>query len=100
MFWQTTTFLELAALVVVHLWWARRIRASEEASRAQVNVLARSEEAARIQAQAQQAAVFDSMVEGVVLLDREGRIELANRQFTELFGLTKDSRGQTLMEAT
>ena len=100
MFWQITTFLALVALVVVHLWWARRLRAGENAARAQVDALARSEEAARIQAQAQQAAVFDSMVEGVVLLDREGRIQLANRQFTELFGLTKDSRGQTLMEAT
>ena len=100
MFWQISTFLALAALVVVHLWWARRMRASEDTARAQVDALARSEEAARIQAQAQQAAVFDSMVEGVVLLDREGRIQLANRQFTELFGLTKDSRGQTLMEAT
>jgi two-component system phosphate regulon sensor histidine kinase PhoR len=99
-FWQITTFLALAALVAIHLWWQRRLRASEGAARAQVDALARSEEAARIQAQAQQAAVFDSMVEGVVLLDREGRIQLANRQFTELFGLTKDSRGQTLMEAT
>ena len=100
MFWQITTFLALTALVLVHLSWARRLRASERAARAQVDALARSEEAARIQAQVQQEAVFDSMVEGVVLLDREGRIQLANRQFAELFGLAKDSRGQTLMEAT
>ena len=100
MFWQITTFLALAALIAVHLWWSRRMRAGENTARAQVDALARSEEAARIQAQAQQAAVFDSMVEGVVLLDREGRIQLANRQFAEMFGLTKDSRGQTLMEAT
>jgi len=99
-FWPITTFLALAALIIVHLWWSRRFRANEEAARAQIDTLARSEEAARTQAQAQQAAVFDSMVEGVVLLDREGRIQLANRQFMELFGLTKDSRGQTLMEAT
>lgn len=100
MFWPIITFFVLAALVAVHLWWARRFRASQEAARVQIDSLARSEESARTQAQAQQAAVFDSMVEGVVLLDREGRIQLANRQFTELFGLTKDSRGQTLMEAT
>jgi two-component system phosphate regulon sensor histidine kinase PhoR len=98
--WQITTFLALAALIAVHLWWSRRMRVSENTARAQVDALARSEEAARIQAHAQQAAVFDSMVEGVVLLDRDGRIQLANRQFAEMFGLTKDSRGQTLMEAT
>lgn len=76
------------------------MRASENIARAQIDSLARSEDAARLQAQAQQAAVFDSMVEGVVLLDGDSRIELANRQFAEMFGLTKDSRGQTLMEAT
>lgn len=100
MFWQITTFLALGALVVVHLWWSRRLRGAENAARAQLDGLARSEEALRIQTQAQQAAVFNSMVEGVVLLNREGRIQLANREFAELFGLTKDSRGQTLMEAT
>ena len=100
MFWQITTFLALAALIAIHLWWARRLRESEGVARAQAGSLARIAEAARLQAQAQQAAVFDSMVEGVVLLDRDGRIQLANRQFAEMFGLVKDSRGQTLMEAT
>lgn len=100
MFWQITTFLLLAALAGVHLWWARRLRASEHAGRAQVDALAHSDEVARVQAEAQQAAVFDSMVEGVVLLDGVGRIQLANRQFAELFGLVKDSRGQTLLEVT
>jgi len=100
MLWQISTVLALVALVVVHLWWARRLRAHENAARSRVDELARTNEAARVQAQAQQEAVFDSMVEGVVQLDREGHIQLANRQFAELFGLTKDSRGQTLMEAT
>ena len=100
MFWQITTFLALAALVVVHLWWLRRWRAGEMAARVREEALTRSDEATRAQAQAQQAAVFDSMVEGVVLLDGEGRILLANRQFAGMFGLAGDLRGQTLMEAT
>ena len=76
------------------------MRACENGARAQVDALTRSEEAARLEALTQQAAVFDSMVEGVVLLDHDGRIELANRQFTKIFGLMEDSRGRTLMEAT
>jgi two-component system phosphate regulon sensor histidine kinase PhoR len=76
------------------------MRAREDAARAQLGALRQAEEAARLQAQAQQGAVFDSMVEGVVLLDGRGRIQLANRRFAELFGLANDARGQTLMEAT
>ena len=100
MLWQITTFLALASLIAVHLWWSRRMRAVGSATRAQMDSLARSEAAARSEAQSQQAAVFDSMVEGVVLLDHDGRIQLANREFAEMFGIAKDSRGQTLMEAT
>ncbi|MEY4384815.1 MAG: hypothetical protein RLY20_98 [Verrucomicrobiota bacterium] len=98
--WQITTLIACGFGLAIHFWWSRRLRVFENAARTQLDALARSEENARAQAEAQQAAVFDSMVEGVVLLDREGRIQLANRQFTELFALTKDLRGQTLMEAT
>jgi two-component system phosphate regulon sensor histidine kinase PhoR len=39
------------------------------------------------------------MVEGLLLLDERGRIQLANRAFASLFGVTIDIRGRTLMEA-
>ena len=49
--------------------------------------------------QTQQEVIFDSMVEGLLLLDERGRIQLANRAFAVLFGLTADIRGRTIMEA-
>lgn len=49
--------------------------------------------------QTQQQVIFDSMVEGLLLLDERGRVQLANRAFTVLFGLTADIRGRTIMEA-
>jgi two-component system, OmpR family, phosphate regulon sensor histidine kinase PhoR len=49
--------------------------------------------------QTQQEVIFDSMVEGLLLLDERGRIQLANRAFTNLFGLTADPRGRTIIEA-
>ena len=49
--------------------------------------------------QIQQEVIFDSMVEGLLLLDERGRVQLANRAFTGLFGLTADIRGRTIMEA-
>ena len=49
--------------------------------------------------QTQQEVIFDSMVEGLLLLDERGRVQLANRAFAGLFGLTADIRGRTIMEA-
>jgi two-component system, OmpR family, phosphate regulon sensor histidine kinase PhoR len=46
-----------------------------------------------------QQVIFDSMIEGLLLLDEHGRIRLANRAFIELFGVTSDIRGWTIMEA-
>lgn len=51
------------------------------------------------QARAQQQAVFNSMVEGVLVLDPAGRIQLVNESLRRLFGLTTDVRGRTILEA-
>jgi two-component system, OmpR family, phosphate regulon sensor histidine kinase PhoR len=52
-----------------------------------------------LQLQTQQEALFNSMVEGVLLLDEHGRIQLANRAFANLFGVTNEVRGRTILEA-
>jgi len=49
--------------------------------------------------QEHQQVIFDSMIEGLLLLDQHGRIQLANRAFIDLFGLTSDIRGCTIIEA-
>lgn len=69
---------------------------------AQCRVLA--EERARheqlvAQIQAQQQAVFNSMSEGVLVLDREGRIQLVNQSLQRLLGLKNGVHGQTILEA-
>jgi two-component system phosphate regulon sensor histidine kinase PhoR len=48
---------------------------------------------------AQQLALFNSMVEGVLLLDASGRVRLINQALEQLFGLNSDIRGRTIMEA-
>ena len=48
---------------------------------------------------AQLQALFNSMIEGVLLLDRDGRVRLANQALDHFFNLTNDIRGQTIMEA-
>jgi two-component system phosphate regulon sensor histidine kinase PhoR len=49
--------------------------------------------------QAQQNALFNSMVEGVLVLDLRGRILLINQSLQHLFSLRADVRGQTILEA-
>jgi two-component system phosphate regulon sensor histidine kinase PhoR len=50
-------------------------------------------------AKAQQQVLFNSMLEGLLLLDRNRRIYLANRAFKNLFGIKTELRGKTIMEA-
>ncbi|MFM1767757.1 MAG: hypothetical protein RJA22_286 [Verrucomicrobiota bacterium] len=51
------------------------------------------------QVRAQQQALFNSMVEGVLVLDNAGRIQLVNQSLRRLFALTTNVRGRTLLEA-
>lgn len=102
MLWEFLTFILAAALVVSNLWWRRRSRAREEtAARLERAAEASDDERERAaeRERAQQGALFDSMVEGVLLLDRENRVVLSNRALEELLGFTADIRGRTVIEA-
>lgn len=48
---------------------------------------------------AQREAVFHSMIEGVLILDGQGRVQLVNRALEHFFNLNRDVRGLTVMEA-
>jgi two-component system phosphate regulon sensor histidine kinase PhoR len=48
---------------------------------------------------AHQLAIFNSMVEGILILDPAGRIQTINKSLERLFNISKDIRGQTMMEA-
>ncbi len=50
-------------------------------------------------AKARELAVLNSMEEGVLLLDREGRVRLSNRAVNAMFGVRAEILGQTLLEA-
>lgn len=100
--WPTLTILLAAALVALIItWWWRSAIARRETDRLR-RELAGAEERRREaedQARAERQTLFNSMVEGVMLLDSQGRILLANQSLEQLFGITTDIRGQTLMES-
>lgn len=95
------TFLAIAALlgaVALHFGWRARLFRLESAHRAELSRLRDEQGRARAAEQNQQEAVLNSMVEGVLLLDEEHRVRLANRAFNTLLGLSTDARGKTLLE--
>ena len=59
----------------------------------------RKQQQTTVDAKAQQQVLFNSMLEGLLLLDRNRRIYLANRAFKNLFGIKGELRGKTVMEA-
>lgn len=100
--WPALIFAILAALVVADsLWKERRMRRLRlQAKEEYTAQLLKQQQDAYAHAQAQQRALFDSMVDGVVILDREGKIQLINHAARKLFGLIGSAgRGQTLSEA-
>jgi two-component system phosphate regulon sensor histidine kinase PhoR len=61
----------------------------------------RSRRDAELREQSQRtSALFDRMVEGLIVVDAGGRIRLANRAAASLFGFDAPGSGQTILEAT
>src|SRR5215831_138242 len=97
--WPVLTFLALAAMLGLHFWWRRRFNEAQQASRREIEELKEIQLTSFNQFQSQQNALFDSMAEGLLLLDETGRIQLANRAFAGLFGVTNDVHHKTIIEA-
>jgi two-component system phosphate regulon sensor histidine kinase PhoR len=99
--WPAILVLALLA-VALHFWWRNRFLAQRRTMEEQQRVLAAlkdQHEQTAAQVQAQQQAVFNSMVEGVLVLDEAGRVQMVNQTLQRLFSLSTDVRGQTIMEA-
>jgi two-component system phosphate regulon sensor histidine kinase PhoR len=97
--WISLFILALVALVVMHFWWRAKYRAHQGQLAADMENFQRRQQQTTIDAKAQQQVLFNSMLEGLLLLDRNRKIYLANRAFKNLFGLKTELRGKTVMEA-
>jgi two-component system phosphate regulon sensor histidine kinase PhoR len=100
--WQAAAIVLAAALVLAVIFFRRQAHRSGklvEALRAERDVTAQRLGELEDQARAERQTLFNSMVEGVALLDRSGRIQLVNQSLEKQFMLTIDVRGQTLNEA-
>lgn len=98
MVWPILTVTALVALVALHFRWRQKYFLARESARLEVSALNQEHDRQAAQTRTQQAALFDSMIEGLLLLDDSGKIQLANRAFAGLFGITTDIRGKTVLE--
>jgi len=88
-----------AALVSLHFWWRARFNALQGRRTAEIEASQRKQQQTAVDAKAQQQVLFNSMLEGLLLLDRSQKIYLANRSFKNLFGQKIELRGKTILEA-
>lgn len=100
------TVLEIALLVLVGIlgWgvcWFRDQLIHEQRRQAHDFAALTEQREGELHAQAERtAALFDRMVEGIIVLGADGKIRLANRAAGALFDFVPPAAGRTVLEAT
>src|ERR1017187_8859328 len=100
---EAALILLAAAAAALALAWARERRLRrEDADRGRRDLAEqRFRREAELKEQSQRtAALFDRMVEGLIVVDAAGRIRMANRAAAGLFGFDAPAAGKTVLEAT
>ena len=99
--WLTLTILALVALVGIAIaYFKLREELQQEQARAfrEIGEMKVRQQAQALKIQTQQEALFNSMIEGLLLLDEDKHVQLANRAFIELFDVAADLHGKTVLE--
>src|ERR1043165_6821263 len=100
--WPALAIVACGALIALHFYWRRRearvLRQLTEL-RSETRTMGEEHNRATTQERAQLQTLFNSMIEGVLVLDGTGRIGLVNHAIERLFGVTADLRGRTILEA-
>jgi two-component system phosphate regulon sensor histidine kinase PhoR len=94
--------LTAACAILVLAFFLERDRRKTEAARSARDLAEqRLRRDAELREQSQRtAALFDRMVEGLIVVDAGGRIRVANRAAAALFGFEPPAVGKTILEAT
>jgi len=97
--WIIWPLILAGALAGLHVWWRRRFEDQRRRLAADMESFQRKQQQVTLDAKVQQQVLFNSMLEGLLLLDRNRKIHLANRAFKHLFGVKTELRGKTVVEA-
>lgn len=99
--WPIYVFLILVGLVLLDAWRRERRHQKQRAQEREeyTATMLRQQKQTNAEAQARQQALFNSMVEGVLLLGSDGKIQLTNQALAKLLDLSAEIRGQSIADA-
>ena len=98
MIWPFLTLAAMVGWILNHRWWQKRFTDAQEASRKEIaQAVARQQQAAAV-ALAEKEALFNSMIEGVLVLGQNARVSMANRALGNLFSISQDIVGKSILE--
>jgi two-component system, OmpR family, phosphate regulon sensor histidine kinase PhoR len=99
--WPLLAIVLVASLIASYVFWRRGSRLEAQLAQAHQSTEALREQCqqAVTREQTQQEALFNSMTEGILVLDPNARVRLSNQATKQLFGLSGDLQGRTIMEA-
>jgi len=98
MIWPILAIAAIAGAIVIHFIWRGKFQRQHRLLQADIEDFQRRQQQTSVDAKAQQQVLFNSMLEGLLLLDRNRKIYLVNRAFKNLFDLKIELRGKTVME--
>ena len=96
--WPLLTILFLACLAL-HFGWRAKLQRERAAWAAELSRRDAREQSAAADTLARQDALFDSMIEGVLVLDEKNQVRFANQTFAQMFMTSGVLRGRALLEA-
>jgi two-component system phosphate regulon sensor histidine kinase PhoR len=100
--WLTVSII-LTVLLVCGYFWSRtqidRFRSEVARLKRDADIQSQHELERAAANVTHQTALFDSMIEGVLLLNGEDRVQMVNASLRKMFGINTDITGKTLMEA-
>jgi two-component system phosphate regulon sensor histidine kinase PhoR len=97
--WFVFFILSLIAATGIHFAWRKKFLRAQRQAQNDFGALQKQQQQTSLAAQTQHQILFDSMLEGLLLLDRHRKIYLTNRAFKNLFQLKIEPRGKTILEA-
>lgn len=97
--WPFLTTLTLVVAIGIYFIFSRRLAQERSAHEQQLRQLRERSRHDGERTHAQQKAFFNSMTEGLLLLDDRGTIHTSNRALHEIFNAPEQVVGKTVMEA-
>lgn len=99
--WWLLTILAIAVAVGLQVYWMRRHRVEArmvQDLKREAQALRDRHELALEREEAQRQTLFNSMAEGFLLVDRDGRVQAVNQALKRFFPIEEDFRGRSIME--